>query len=117
MPGQSAWLPPQGFGRVGCTKYATHARATPRRDSTLGRARMGAEPILAQVIQPAVSDGFLSVGQPTAERMARRAVERRRTGRTLLVHGPSGSGKERFVDDLLALSFCTAPARRPCNAC
>jgi hypothetical protein len=78
---------------------------------------MSAEPILAQVIQPAVSDGFLSVGQPTAKRMARRAVERRRTGRTLLVHGPSGSGKERFVDDLLALSFCTAPARRPCNAC
>lgn len=40
-------------------------------------------------------------------------------GRTLLVHGPSGSGKERFVDDLLALFFCTDPhtERRPCNAC
>jgi DNA polymerase III delta prime subunit len=69
------------------------------------------------VIQPAASDGFLSVGQPIAKRMARQAVERRRTGRTLLVHGPSGSGKERFVDDLLALSFCTAPQQRPCNAC
>jgi hypothetical protein len=35
------------------------------------------------------------------------------------VHGPRGSGKAAFVDDLLALSLCTDadPARRPCNAC
>ena len=34
---------------------------------------------------------------------------------TLLVHGPRGSGKAAFVDDLLALSLCTDadPARRP----
>lgn len=40
-------------------------------------------------------------------------------GRTLLIHGPSGSGKERFVDDLLALFFCTDSdtTSRPCNAC
>ncbi len=61
------------------------------------------------------ADGFLSLGQPTARRIARR------TGgsATLLVHGPPGAGKQAFVDDLLALSFCTEPdaARRPCNAC
>ena len=63
--------------------------------------------------------GFLSVGQATAERMARAAVSRDRLGLTLLVHGPSGSGKGRFVDDLLALTFCEDPdpSRRPCNAC
>ena len=51
---------------------------------------------------------------------ARPALRARRTPRgTLLVHGPRGSGKTEFVDDLLALSFCTDDdaARRPCNAC
>lgn len=39
-------------------------------------------------------------------------------GRTFLVHGPPGAGKDAFVDDLLALAFCAAdPAARPCNAC
>jgi DNA polymerase-3 subunit delta' len=40
-------------------------------------------------------------------------------GRTLLVSGPAGAGKGAFVDDLLALAFCTDPnaADRPCNAC
>ena len=63
--------------------------------------------------------GFLSVGQATAERMGRAAVGDDRLGLTLLVHGPAGSGKERFVDDLLALMFCQEAdaARRPCNAC
>ena len=63
--------------------------------------------------------GFQSLGQATARRIARQAVERGRGGRTLLVHGPAGSGKERFVEDLLALNFCTNPdpGRRPCNAC
>jgi DNA polymerase III delta prime subunit len=72
-----------------------------------------------RVIEPLEAGGFRSVGQPTARRIARRAVERGRAGRTLLVHGPSGSGKERFVDDLLALFLCTDPdpARRPCNGC
>lgn len=71
------------------------------------------------MIESPPSDGFRSIGQPTARRIARQAVERDRMGRTLLVHGPAGSGKERFVDDLLALFFCTEPdtARRPCNAC
>ena len=60
--------------------------------------------------------GFKSLGQPTARRMARSALEH---GRTLLVHGPSGAGKGPFVDDLLALAFCSDAdvARRPCNAC
>ena len=71
------------------------------------------------MIEPPVIGGFLSVGQPTARRIARQAVERSRVGRTLLVHGSSGSGKERFVDDLLALFLCSEadPAVRPCNAC
>jgi hypothetical protein len=71
------------------------------------------------VIEQRPAGGFLSVGQPTARRLARQALERGRTGRTLLVHGASGSGKERFVDDLLALFFCSAAdlASRPCNAC
>jgi len=51
--------------------------------------------------------------------MATQGVERGRVGRTLLVHGPAGAGKAQFVDDLLALSFCTEAdaTRRPCNAC
>ena len=65
------------------------------------------------------SPGFLSVGQATAERMGRAVVRHDRLGLTLLVHGPAGSGKDRFVDDLLALAFCedADPSRRPCNAC
>jgi DNA polymerase III subunit delta' len=70
------------------------------------------------MIDAAPAPGFLSVGQPTARRIARQAVERGQAGRTLLVHGPPGAGKGRFVADLLALLFCSAdPARRPCNAC
>ncbi|MGH2417568.1 MAG: ATP-binding protein [Candidatus Limnocylindria bacterium] len=71
------------------------------------------------MIEPQGVGGFLTVGQPTARRIARQAVERGRAGRTLLVHGPSGSGKDRFVDDLLALFLCSDPdlASRPCNAC
>ena len=51
--------------------------------------------------------------------MAKQAVQRGHGGHTLLVHGPAGSGKGSFVDDLLALHFCADadPARRPCNAC
>lgn len=51
--------------------------------------------------------------------MAQRAADRGRNGRTLVVHGPPGAGKDAFVDDLLALAFCTEPdrSRRPCNAC
>lgn len=40
-------------------------------------------------------------------------------GRTLLVHGPAGAGKDEFVSDLLALFMCVQPdvTLRPCNAC
>lgn len=63
--------------------------------------------------------GFLSVGQPAARRLVLRSGRGGRPGGTLLVHGPRGSGKTEFVDDLLALSFCTDadPTNRPCNAC
>ena len=82
------------------------------------RAETRAEPILGGVIDTA-APGFLSVGQPLARRIALRAIEAGRAGRTLLVHGPSGAGKGAFVDDLLALAFCTAEDlyQRPCNAC
>jgi DNA polymerase-3 subunit delta' len=71
------------------------------------------------VIETQAAGGFRSVGQPTARRIARQALERNRMGRTLLIHGPSGAGKDGFVDDLLALFFCAHPDRtlRPCNAC
>ena len=71
------------------------------------------------MIDTSTAPGFLSLGQPVARRMARQTVEHGRSGRTLLVHGPAGSGKGAFVDDLLALHFCADldPARRPCNAC
>lgn len=71
------------------------------------------------MIEASASPGFLSVGHPTAQRLARRSAETASVGRTLLVHGPAGSGKGTFVDDLLALHFCThpEPALRPCNAC
>jgi len=77
-------------------------------------SRVGLEPILGIVID-AAQPGFRTIGQPTAQRLARRG----RLGRTLLVHGPPGAGKDAFVDDLLALAFCTDAdaARRPCNAC
>lgn len=62
--------------------------------------------------------GFLSLGQPVSRAIAQRSAARGRLQRTLLVHGPAGSGKGAFVDDLLALLFCEASAdRRPCNAC
>jgi DNA polymerase III gamma/tau subunit len=67
----------------------------------------------------APSTGFLTVGQASARRVAQRAADRGRGGWTLLVHGPAGAGKDAFVDDLLALAFCSEPdaSRRPCNAC
>ena len=71
------------------------------------------------MIDTATPAGFQSVGQATAQRIARQAAERRMLGRTLLVHGAPGAGKDAFVDDLLALLFCTDAdvGRRPCNAC
>jgi len=63
--------------------------------------------------------GFLSLGQATARTIALRSAAAGRLHRTLLVHGPAGAGKGAFVDDLLALLFCTDArvADRPCNAC
>ena len=76
------------------------------------------KPILVTVID-APPPGFQTVGQYAAQRVARHAAERGRGGRTLLIHGPPGAGKTAFVDDLLALAFCTDAdlGRRPCNAC
>jgi MoxR-like ATPase len=68
--------------------------------------------------QVPVEPGFLSLGQPVSRAIVQRSAVRGRLQRTLLVHGPAGSGKGAFVDDLLALLLCEAPAeRRPCNAC
>ena len=71
------------------------------------------------MIETIEEPGFRSLGQPTARRIVRQAAERGRLGRTLLVSGPPGAGKGAFVDDLLALAFCTQAdaAARPCNAC
>jgi len=71
------------------------------------------------VIGNVSESGFRSLGQEVAQKVVRRAAEREQLQRTLLVHGPAGSGKRAFVDDLLALLFCTEAdlAARPCNAC
>lgn len=71
------------------------------------------------MIETGSEAGFRSVGQRVACRTALVAAERDELGRTLLVHGPAGAGKGAFVDDLLALIFCTqrASGGEPCNAC
>jgi DNA polymerase III delta subunit-like protein len=62
--------------------------------------------------------GFRSLGQATSRTIVQRSAARGRLQRTLLVHGPAGSGKGAFVDDLLALLLCAeAQGDRPCNAC
>ena len=68
--------------------------------------------------QTTASAGFLSLGQATSRTIAQRSAARGRLQRTLLVHGPAGSGKGAFVDDLLALLLCASDdGERPCNAC
>ena len=70
------------------------------------------------VSQIRVEPGFRSLGQATSRTIAQRSAAAGRLQRTLLVHGPAGSGKGAFVDDLLALLFCeSAGDERPCNAC
>lgn len=71
------------------------------------------------MIRTDAAPGFQSLGQATARAIVERAASSGRLQRTLLVHGPSAAGKDAFVDDLLALAFCTDAdlARRPCNAC
>jgi hypothetical protein len=63
--------------------------------------------------------GFLSLGQPVARQTVLRAAADGRLPATLLVHGPAGAAKAEFVDDLLALLFCTDAnaVDRPCNRC
>ncbi len=63
--------------------------------------------------------GFLAIGQPVSRRTVLQAAASGRLQHTLLIHGPAGAGKGAFLDDLLALLFCTDPdaGRRPCNAC
>jgi DNA polymerase III gamma/tau subunit len=62
--------------------------------------------------------GFLSLGQTTSRTIALQSAARGRLQRTLLVHGPAGSGKGAFVDDLVALLLCQAvDGERPCNVC
>ncbi len=67
----------------------------------------------------AAQRGFLTIGQPVAERLAHRMLTDGSLPPTLLVHGPQGAGKGSFVDDLLATALCEAkdPSARPCNAC
>jgi len=70
------------------------------------------------VTQTTAAAGFLSLGQATSRTIAQRSAARGRLQRTLLVHGPAGSGKGAFVDDLLALLLCgSGDGERPCNAC
>lgn len=99
----------------GCTKYATD-----RREVESGRQGPEASETYTRGVMGVTSaEGFQTLGQGTAQRMARQAAERGQLGRTLLVHGPAGAGKRAFVDDLLALVFCTDPEvpNRPCNRC
>lgn len=67
----------------------------------------------------AIQQGFLTIGQPVAGRLAHRILSESAAPPTLLVHGPRGAGKGSFVDDLLATAMCedSDPAARPCNAC
>jgi hypothetical protein len=70
------------------------------------------------VTETTATRGFLSLGQATPRAIVQRSAASGRLQRTLLVHGPAGSGKGAFVDDLLALLLCqTADGERPCNAC
>jgi len=71
------------------------------------------------MIEAATEPGFRSLGQPTARRAVRQSAAHGGFGRTLLVQGAPGAGKNAFVDDLLALAFCANPvlATRPCNGC
>ncbi len=91
----------------------------PRTAPSAGRPLGSPAAYTRPVIEAAPGTGFLSPGQAAAKRAARHATGSGRLGRTLLVHGPAGGGKDAFIEDLLALLFCADPDRdrRPCNAC
>jgi DNA polymerase-3 subunit delta' len=63
--------------------------------------------------------GFLTIGQPVAERLVHRMLTEGGGPATILVHGPPGVGKGSFVDDVVATALCEGadPGTRPCNAC
>jgi DNA polymerase-3 subunit delta' len=63
--------------------------------------------------------GFLTIGQPVAERLVRRMLTEGSGPATILVDGPRGAGKGSFVDDVLATALCesASPGERPCNRC
>jgi DNA polymerase III delta prime subunit len=88
---------------------------SPSREPAANARFLYSSDVTASTAEP----GFRSLGQPIARRLARVARERHGFAQTLLVHGPRGAGTDAFVDDLLALAFCTDPDgdRRPCNAC
>ncbi len=101
-------------------QYATDRRAAPL--GVLWRAHPDCPltpPILAAVSVDVAGSGFLTVGQPVAERLARRTLLGGDGPATLLVYGSPGAGKGPFVDDLLATALCEAvdPDQRPCNVC
>ena len=111
---------PAGRQRV-CPGGATgHARPSspPSLTNRLPRPYAGA-PYTPAVSQTPIVPGFVSLGQATSRAIALHSAVRGRLQRTLLVHGPAGSGKGAFVDDLLALLLCQADdvETRPCNAC
>lgn len=63
--------------------------------------------------------GFLTIGQPVAERLVQRMLTEGSGPATVLVHGPRGAGKGSFVDDVLATALCESAnsEERPCNRC
>ena len=94
---------------AGCTKYATARGNRPDgRSAAVAGRNLYSEPMIETA-----AAGFLSVGQPAARRLALRAGRGGRAAGTLLVHGPRGSGKAAFVDDLLALSLLHRCRPRP----
>jgi len=111
---------PAGRQRV-CPGGATgHARLWSSRGITYQLPRpYGGAAYTPPVSQIPIQPGFLSLGQATSRAIALRSAARGRLQRTLLVHGPAGSGKGAFLGDLLALLLCQADDLQggPCNAC
>jgi DNA polymerase III, delta subunit len=109
--------------RTDCQPVARVAPGRPPGHGTASLARPDDRPLSAPILGPvstvAPQQGFLTIGQPVAGRLAHRILTESPAPPTLLVHGPRGAGKGSFVDDLLATALCedSDPAARPCNAC